>query len=298
MNTLFKLSIPHKVAFWLSWNGFRGSSIYWSIALLLSKFFENRQYQLPSGFILKSDSKDWTSRTIYQGTYERALIKFLYSYQFSGMYIDVGANIGSTLFSALYENPDATYVAFEPSIQCHEALQVLQNNLQQVGKIEKCAVGSHSGFGELFGSNNLNHSGAASLLNLRNSVPSQSKVKIISLDEYLSEQFGTLDLDIAILKVDTEGFEKEVVEGAINTLKTSPVGILILEISPSFSDTSWVTTLSATLGSRYTWFELTEKSLLKKKPYLKSVTEQEVIKSTHHFNLVLVRHDRLNHLPI
>lgn len=298
MKPLYELSISHRVAFWLSWNGFRGSSIYWSISTLFSKFVENRQYQLPNGFIVKSNSQDWTSRTIYQGTYERALLKFLHAYHFSGIYIDVGANIGSTLFSALYENPDTTYIAFEPSVQCHEALEVLQNNLQQVGKIEKCALGSHRGIGDLFGSNNLNHSGAASLLNLRNSVPSQSKVEIVSLDEYLSEQFGNVELDIAILKIDTEGFEKEVVEGAINTLKTSPVGILILEISPSFSDTGWVSILSATLGSRYSWFELTEKSLLKKKPHLKSVTEQDVVNSTHQFNLILVRNDRLDYLPV
>ena len=290
--------IPHKIAYWLSWNGYLGSHIYWKVALFFSKVEEDVIYKLPNGFILRADSKDWTSRTIYEGTYERALLQFLSSHRFSGLYIDVGANIGSTLFSAMTDNFDATYLAFEPSIQCHTAINSLEKELQQKGRVEIFAVGEAHGNGSLFGSNNPNHSGAASLLNLTNANVTQQDVEIIALDEYIQNEYGTFELDISILKIDTEGFEQEVIKGAKRILATNSIGILILEVSPNFGDTSWIKELPTYIGQNYTWFDLTERHFFHKRPYLKLVSINEAVAATHQFNLVLVRNNELAHLPI
>lgn len=296
-NGIRTLPIMHRIAYWLSWNGYLGSHIYWRVALAFRKVVENSLYQLPGGFILKAVSRDWTSRTIYEGTYERALRRFLQSYSFSGMYLDIGANIGSTLFCGLVDNSEATYVGFEPSEQCHAALKLLHLQLRQKGKIETCAIGETSGTGSLFGSNNPNHSGAASLLNLTGTQVSQNNVKITTLDEYLLQEFGTFELDISVLKIDTEGFEEKVIKGATRVLATNSIGMLILEISPNFGDTAWVRVLPTFMGPSYTWFELTERHIFHKRPYLKLVSPKEAASATHQFNLVLVRSDRLSFLP-
>ena len=114
-----KLPFTHRVAFAIASSGWRGSQFLWKIATRLQKVNEGEIVRLPNDFPLRIDSKDWISKTIYEGTYERALLHFLDSLTLKDYCIDVGANIGVTLWHSLKNsNPSATYMAFEPSSQC------------------------------------------------------------------------------------------------------------------------------------------------------------------------------------
>ena len=84
------------------------------------------------------------------------------------------------------------------------------------------------GVGDKVGTLNLKHTqvGAAAF-SLRDDVPlptpEQEQVEVITLDDFVAEH----QLQVGLIKADVEGFEPEVVRGALNTIKTQkPVLIL------------------------------------------------------------------------
>ncbi len=72
-----RIPFTHRIAFSLASSGWRGSQFLWKVATAIQKVNESEIVNLPNGFPLLVDSKDWISKTIYEGTYERALLHFL-----------------------------------------------------------------------------------------------------------------------------------------------------------------------------------------------------------------------------
>ena len=81
----------HRLAFWLAWHGVAGSQYYWTIFQKFQSAVISQTYILGNGFPIEYDADDWTSRTIYEGTYERPLLKFLNQLNCQTHVIDVGA---------------------------------------------------------------------------------------------------------------------------------------------------------------------------------------------------------------
>ena len=155
----------HRIAFAVASSGWRGSQFFWKIAAGLQKVKEGEIVRLPNGFPLRIDSMDWISKTIYEGTYERALLHFLDSLALKDCSIDVGANIGVTLWHSLKNSkPTATYMAFEPSSQCFAPLNSTCADLINSGQIYDFAIGSADESRSIYGLGNQLHSGAASLI--------------------------------------------------------------------------------------------------------------------------------------
>lgn len=218
MSTFFNsLPVAHRLAFLLSWRGVIGSHFYWKAAYTLQAVRSGEFVKLPNGLFLEIDHKDWTSRTLYEGTYERALLKFLTNYRTSGLVIDVGANIGSTLLSML-KNSDASFLAFEPSNYCFKKLRKATKLLKQNGEILQVAVGSRSGTQDLYDAENPIHSGSASLINYKGLTSPVSQVNVVTLDEYIDSFSGIDYTSLSLIKIDTEGFEAEVILGARKVL--------------------------------------------------------------------------------
>ena len=278
----------HKLAFNMSSKGLSGSNFYWRVAYFLNDVPDNQIVSLPSGFLIEPNKEDWTGRTIYEGTYERPLLKFLNHLIFSGLSIDVGANLGITLFHALRGNLLASFVAFEPSLYCFHHLERLAQNLTQSGNIVCAAVAEESGLRSLFDSDNKKHSGSASLNNYKGQKPSQENVQVYSLDSYMDRNFGEHDVCISLLKIDTEGFEKEVIAGAKELIGKNTINVIILEVSPNFGDTEWIGELNGLLNDNYYWFEISEVGLFRKKPILRAITIEMVLQSKNQFNLTLI----------
>jgi FkbM family methyltransferase len=287
-----KLPLTHRVAFAIASSGWRGSQFLWKIATGLQKVHEGEIVRLPNGFPLRVDSKDWISKTIYEGTYERALLHFLDSLVLRASSIDFGANIGVTLWHSL-KNSDtsATFMAFEPSAQCFEALSGTCADLSNSGQIYHFAIGSTDESRAIYGLGNQLHSGAASLISHSGVRGKKGEVQVRKLDSVLQESIG--DNSVSLLKVDTEGYEAEVVNGAANSLSTGKIEIIVMEVSPNFGSVDYLIYLSQLLDEKYAWFALSEQGNLKRSPSLNAVSLSQALVFDQQWNLVLMRKDVL-----
>lgn len=287
-----KLPFTHRVAFALASSGWRGSQFLWKIATRLQKVHEGENVRLPNNFPLRIDSKDWISKTIYEGTYERALLHFLDSLALKDCSIDVGANIGVTLWHSLKNsNPSATYMAFEPSPQCFAPLNSTCADLKNSGKIYDFAIGSADESRSIYGLGNQLHSGAASLISHSGVRGEEGEVQVRKLDSALQEYLGN-NL-ISLLKIDTEGYEAQVVNGAADTLASGKTEIIIMEVSPNFGSVDYLNYLSQLLDQKYGWFALREQGSIKRRPCLDEISLNQALVFDQQWNLVLMRRDVL-----
>jgi FkbM family methyltransferase len=138
------------------------------------------------------------------------------------VFVDVGANIGA--YSVLLGKICKRGYAFEPSVDtykiCCENLKL--NNFKNV-KLNCLGVGN-SNEKVLFtkGLDATNH-----VINDKQSIESDDveKIQIVSLDEFLKHE-----KEISIIKIDVEGLEEQVLDGAKNLLNQSNLNIVIMEV--------------------------------------------------------------------
>lgn len=178
---------------------------------------------------------------------------------------DIGANMGQSIQEFLDIWPDANVIAFEPQQECLEHLKQFENeNVQVVGMAAGNVSNSNLSFyshqinfgltgysSGLSGFNRLNVN-AKDSLNLSkmqkgtkeyeeyvSQLNHETKVSCVRLDEWI-ENNSIAEVDL--LKIDTQGFEPEVIEGMGEYLKTTKVVLTevmlydLYERSLSFSD--------------------------------------------------------------
>lgn len=144
-----------------------------------------------------------------------------------GMVVDVGANLGWHAVHAAQYAAVETVVAFEPDLF---NAQLLDRNLT-ANKIDKvvvstCAVGAQSGIARLHRYRGTNY-GRHSLLT--DYGYGSRLVPLRDLDSAL-ESLGLSEQPILVLKIDVEGYEPAVIEGARRTLTRTQA--IALEYSP------------------------------------------------------------------
>ena len=162
---------------------------------------------------------------------------------------DVGANVGNTVLEFKEWWPNSKIHCFEPQEECWENLTKVQQkfsqgeviiNNQALGKKanSKAAFYSHKISSGLSGFNKINTSSIDSIYldelvksnNVENSnyfksINNKRKVDVIRLDDYLYKRGIN---HINLLKIDTQGYEPEVLEGLGDML--SNVDIIISEL--------------------------------------------------------------------
>jgi FkbM family methyltransferase len=280
----------HQIAFWYAWNGFRSSQKVWKLVRLIDRNKTPLVVSLPNGFPIIVNDLDWISKTVYEGTYERSLLHFLRSLVLTDTIIDIGANIGATLWHSLYNCPQqADYMAFEPSSQCSEGLNLTVSKTFQKGVVYSFAVGSTNEVTKIFGVNNVKHSGSASLIRHSGLSESSGLTQVKTLDSVLSE-FDHLP-SVSLLKIDTEGFEAHVVRGAGTLLGNQKVEILVMEVSPNFGSVEYLRKVNEFLGDNYRWLFLDEIGFLKRRPKLRTISLTQALDLSSQWNLVVIRSD-------
>jgi len=193
-----------------------------------------RTSAVPSRLIFYVYRRDAIGRHIAKyGTHEPLLTRWLANYLKDaprGLFVDVGANIGWHTLHAAQQRTIELVVAFEPDPLNASLLErnIRVNALTNV-IVSACAVGARPGTIRLFrykGSNFGRHSV------LTDYGYGSHSVSAIDLDSALTQ----LQLErrpIAVLKIDVEGFEPAVIEGASEMLERT--NIVILEYSPELS---------------------------------------------------------------
>ena len=131
---------------------------------------------------------------------------------------DIGANVGNYSKELLAINPNLNIHCFEPNPNLINTIKLLK-----VGNVEQCAVSNQKG--EIDFSLNLLDSTMSSQYR-KGSVEKTIKVKTITLDEYCSEnKINYIDF----IKIDTEGNEYAVLQGAYNLINSQSIGIIQFE---------------------------------------------------------------------
>lgn len=139
-------------------------------------------------------------------------------------FLDVGASRGvySTIFKKL--NPNGSVFAFEGSAKSCSAIEELAKKNMISGQInvKECMVGNHNGK-DYFSEENCGY-----VQILENESTNRIERKIITLDSFCEEN----NLAPDFIKIDVEGYELEVIQGANFILEEfSPVILLELHLS-------------------------------------------------------------------
>ncbi|MGB5962080.1 MAG: FkbM family methyltransferase [Coleofasciculaceae cyanobacterium] len=153
--------------------------------------------------------------------------KFLQNYPFApGDLIDIGANLGLITATLAKRFPNNRVHAFEPNPSTFQSLQatLALNSLTNV-KTQQCAVGRDNG--EVSFSADPIHRATCSIANP--DVEHTISVPCTTLDSYLENQSIN---KIALLKVDVEGYETLVFQGAEAMIKHQTAQIIYYEVCP------------------------------------------------------------------
>lgn len=158
----------------------------------------------------------------HTGTYEKGILNFIRkTFNSQTAFIDVGANIG--LFSLYVKKyfPTATIHAFEAHPQTVEILKqnFSLNSINHEG-IHPHALGAFKGKVHISNEDRTNRGGASIVQSSSNCF----EIDCSTLDDI------SIDKKVGIIKIDVEGFELQVLQGAQRTIETDQP-ILIIEIS-------------------------------------------------------------------
>jgi len=133
------------------------------------------------------------------------------------LFLDVGANYG--MHSLLFLSAGIQTIAFEPNPHCLPYFQTVCELNGLMGRWEQVAVGAETGQIELvYPERNTWLGSAASevVAALKSSGDVVTQLAPLKkLDAYLSD----IPIDRALIKIDVEGFEREVIEGASQVLR-------------------------------------------------------------------------------
>jgi FkbM family methyltransferase len=173
--------------------------------------------------LLVSRGQTGATGNVYAGLHEVAEMAFvLHVLRPDDLFVDVGANVGS--YTILASVTGASVVAFEPGIEAYNRLcaNVTMNDLGPRVIAMNEAVGATVGEVTFTtGADTINH------VALPNESANTTTVAMTTLDTALAGR------DPAVIKVDVEGFESSVIEGASNTLGRKSLIAVIMETNGS-----------------------------------------------------------------
>ena len=185
---------------------------------------DNKQYQIPIEHGVGLDNVYYYKENLFP------IVRLISGYKKSGVFIDVGANIGQMLVNMLISNDKMPYVGFEPNVTCCNYI----NKLIEINSLKKHAVlpiglSDKSSVVELlFNSTSDVCASTTPMFRPSSFFNNSRKVFVESGDSVISKL--CID-DIAIIKIDVEGGEFEVVKGLQQTIgKYKP--LILFEVLP------------------------------------------------------------------
>jgi len=158
--------------------------------------------------------------------------------------IDIGANTGQFAESLFDFGYRGTVISFEPVSKCHKALQKRAKKNKNHIVAERCAIGDANQEIQI---NVSDDSVFSSVLRIKDDhtklrpkarIVKQEMVALYCLDSVVDKYIPKEETSI-LLKIDTQGFEKQVLDGAEKTIKRL-AGIKIeIPLVPIYSNTAF-----------------------------------------------------------
>lgn len=196
-------------------------------AKLIGPYLEGVPAKTAYGFYMLSNYYDNTCRHAFEGSYGY-VADFIQRIPTEATYIDIGANQGGTvLLAALSSEKKSTILAFEPSLRI---FSILKENLSlnEVENVKAFNVAISSQKEDLYiDDGDPDNSGRSRISNRG------SKVQAQPLDSYFIQKEEGEKSDIYV-KIDTEGFEMEVLRGMKHLLASKQVKGLAIEIDDRY----------------------------------------------------------------
>jgi FkbM family methyltransferase len=202
-------------------------------ANFILKSFLPERVTVEGGVVFLNPEDPVVSGGIVLGVYEKNEMRFFAKHcPSSCVFVDVGANVGVyTAIALAQEGADMTVVCFEPHAESREFLErTVEANGGGGGSkrviVAGVAVGDACGEANLYanpenkGDNRLYSSELCRM---------ESKTEVVTLDSFLPKR-GIDAVDV--LKIDVQGYEAKVVDGARHTIERSPKCIIMLEFWP------------------------------------------------------------------
>ena len=190
-----------------------------------------KQTELDGGIKFVVNVGDRLGCDIYYGFYQEYFdCQLLWKTLDKGeIFLDIGANFGYYAINAanLWGKNSKIY-AFEPNPEAYQLLtQNLElNNFTDIVKAEQICLGDKDGETDFYIFSESSFSGMSSTG--RSTLEKKVRIPMFSLDSFLDKK-GISSIDG--MKIDVEGFEYAVLEGAKETLKRSPNPIIMMEVS-------------------------------------------------------------------
>jgi FkbM family methyltransferase len=143
-------------------------------------------------------------------------------------FIDVGANVGFyTALAAAAVGPEGRILAFEPSGYAFPRLaRMVQANQLGCVTVFQCGLGDQPGQTTLFGGVEDDPLGNHTASMVPHENPQRCVVEIDTLDR-VAERLNVEHIDL--LKIDVEGFEMRVLQGAAALIQASRIDHILIE---------------------------------------------------------------------
>lgn len=222
----------------------------------------------------------------YESLLERTILELS---ELSKKFLDIGANMGFYAIGAALVNKEIKVLAFEPNPGIRKSLDenIRINEVEGNIQVLEFALSNFTGISN-FSVPAFTGSGGGSLINLHpeEGSPSEFSVHVERLDNLSAATSG-----VDLIKIDVEGAEFQLVQGAIQTLKSSRATIVIELLrkwmSPFGSNPQDVLDLLS--GMDYVCFAVGESSLQK-------VTMVDA--STRETNFIFCHRENSRHLNL
>ena len=194
--------------------------VYKKISKLYVLLFGRKSMQFFNDFTLSLslDAKGFKNYGNFNVTGEKSFIKLIKNE--ISLSLDIGANIGEYTKLILL-NTNSNVISFEPLPEAFKELSKIKLRFKDRLEVHNIAIGAENGKLDLFyGDQKSEKASLVPNLEKLSFVGTQNKNKI-SVDvkelDYFENYFQNQQIDF--IKIDTEGFEYEVLKGAIKILK-------------------------------------------------------------------------------
>lgn len=147
--------------------------------------------------------------------YEMSLLDYIKKLNLNGVYVDVGGNIGNHSLFFLNHCQSTKLYSFEPEEFCFGILNKnLTKNAQKEFILHKLAIWNRENNLKLIRFESFNNTGMSKVVEANENDIKEQLINANSLDNLIS-----LNENIVLIKIDAEGSEPKVLEGAEKIIK-------------------------------------------------------------------------------